>query len=122
LDNELRAVQDPAHPMQYRLRKSTPRLTSTKDIVETRDGAVARLVSINDNALSTTDRQKDEARLDGLLADPTRQRRRKQSEQDDIGRVAKALRAIPKAFLFQYAGSETIGATRLERYTFTPDP
>ena len=35
--------------MQYRLRKSTPRLTSTKDIVETRERrAVARLVSIND--------------------------------------------------------------------------
>ena len=33
-----------SHPMRYRLRKSSPRMTSTKDIVETRDGAVARLV------------------------------------------------------------------------------
>src|SRR5579862_6907251 len=35
---ELDAAQDTRHPMQYRLRKSTPRLTSTKEIVETSDG------------------------------------------------------------------------------------
>ena len=66
--------------------------------------------------------RKNEARLDGLMGDPARQRKRKQSEQDDIGRVVKALRTIPKAFIFQHAGSETIDGTRLERYTFTPDP
>ena len=31
--------------MRYRLRKSSPRLTSTKEIVETKDGDVARLVA-----------------------------------------------------------------------------
>jgi hypothetical protein len=122
LGNELRAAQDGAHPMQYRLRKSTPRLTSTKQIIETREGAVARLLTINDNELSPADRQKDDARLDGLLADPNRQRKRKQNEQDDAGRVVKALRALPRAFLFEYAGSETNGPVTLARYAFRPDP
>src|SRR3954463_8347431 len=45
LGNELSAAQDSGHPMQYRLRKSSPRLISTKQIVETRDGAVARLLT-----------------------------------------------------------------------------
>ncbi len=119
---ELTAAQDTAHPMQYRLRKSTPRLTSTKEIVETRDGAVARLLSINDSAPSPTDRQKDDARLDELLADPSRQRKRKQSEQDDTGRALKVLRALPKAFLYQDAGLEPSGPGTIERYTFTPNP
>jgi hypothetical protein len=122
LANELEAAQDTAHPMRYRLRKSTPRLTSIKEIVETKDGAVARLVSINDAAPSPADRQKDEMRLNALLADPSRQRKRKQSEQDDTGRALKVLRALPRAFLYQYAGSETAGSITLARYTFAPNP
>lgn len=122
LANELRAAQDTGHPMQYRLRKSTPRLTSTKTIIETRDGAVARLLTTNDNALSPADRQKDEARLDALLSDPGKQRKRKQNEQDDTGRALKVLRVLPRAFLFTYAGSEINGANTLELYTFTPNP
>ena len=122
LANELQAALDSGHPMQYRLRKSTPRLTSTKQIIETRDGAVARLLTINDNELSPAERQKDDARLDALLADPSRQRKRKQSEQDDTGRALKALRALPRAFLFEYAGSETSGSLTLARYTVTPNP
>src|ERR1700722_9634575 len=51
LATESQAAQDlshTSHPMRYRLRKTSPRLTSTKEIVETRDGDVARLLSIND--------------------------------------------------------------------------
>src|SRR5437763_16666576 len=67
LANALKAAQDSSHPMQYRLRKSTPRLTSTKQIIETKEGAVARLLTVNDNELSPADREKDDARLNALL-------------------------------------------------------
>ena len=122
LGNELKGAQDASHPMQYQLRKATPRLTSVKAIVETKDGAVARLLLVNGAAPSAADRQKDEARLDALLADPSRQRKRKQSEQDDTGRALKVLRALPRAFLYQYASSEASGAITLAKYTFTPNP
>ena len=105
LATELRAAQDPSHPMRYLLHKSSPRLTSTKEIVETSDGDVARLVSINDKPLSPADEQKEQARLDALLADPNRQRHRKQGEDEDAGIVLKLLRMLPKAFLYQYAGA-----------------
>ena len=52
--------RDTQHPMRYRLRKSSPRLTTTKEIFETRDGAVARLIAINDQPLSLTDELKEE--------------------------------------------------------------
>jgi hypothetical protein len=119
---ELKAAQDTSHPMQYRLRKSSPRLTSTKQIVETRDGAVARLLLVNDIPPSPSDRHKDDARLDGLLADPSRQERRKQSEQNDTARALKVLRALPRAFVYQYAGSVPDSPGVVERYTFTPNP
>ena len=72
------------------LRKSSPRLTTTKDIVETRDGAVARLLSVNDKPLSQEDEQKEQARLATLGGNPSLQRHRKQNEDADFGDCAEA--------------------------------
>jgi len=105
LATELRLAVDPAHPMSYLLRKSSPRLTSTKAIVETRDGDVARLLSINDQPLGQADEQKEETRLDTLASDPSLQKHRKQSEDGDMNIVLKLLRMLPDAFLYQYAGT-----------------
>ena len=91
--------------MRYLLRKTSPRLTTTKDIVETRDGDVARLLSVNDNPLGPADEQKEQARLDALAANPSLQRHRKQGEDSDMGIVLKLLRMLPNAFLYQYAGA-----------------
>jgi hypothetical protein len=122
LANELNAAQDHGHPMRYVLRKTSPRLTTTKQIVETRDGAVARLISINDAPLSAADTQKEQARLDGLLADPGLQRHRKQSEDTDTGRALKVLRALPRAFIYQYASPDTGPSGKLAKFTFRPSP
>lgn len=122
LENEIAAAQDTSHPMRYRLRKSSPRLTTTKEMIETRDGLVALLVAVNDAALSTSDAQKEQARLDALLADPGKQRHRKQSEDADTARAMMVLRALPKAFLYRDAGPMETAAGEVERYTFQPNP
>jgi hypothetical protein len=128
LATELRTVQDADHPMRYRLRKSSPRLTSTKEIVETRDGDVARLVAINDQPLSPPDEQREQARLDALLSDPGRQRHRKQSEEADTAIVLKLLHMLPQAFLYEYAGfgqgrSGPQGSSgKVEKFRFRPNP
>lgn len=119
---ELKAAQDTGHPMRYKLRKSTPRLTSTKEIIETRDGNVAILLAVNDGPVSDTDREKDNARLDGLLADPARQQHRRQNEQTDKGRALKVLRALPKAFIYQYAGPVSVGGVAAEKFTLRHNP
>jgi hypothetical protein len=108
--------------MRYRLRKSSPRLTTTKEIVETRDGFVARLVQINDQPLSQADELKEQARLDALLADPGRQQHRKQSEDNDTARALKVLRVLPTAFLYQFAGTGTAATGMVEKFTFKPNP
>ncbi len=123
LQNELSAAQDTGHPMQYRLRKSSPRLTTVKHIAETKDGLVALLVSVNDAPLSEEDSQKEKTRLDSLLSDPSKQQHRKQSEEADTARAMKVLRVLPKAFLYQDAGPQTTAAgLAVERFTFTPNP
>ncbi len=122
LATEMRTAQDANHPMRYRLRKSSPRMTSTKEIVETRDGDVARLVRLNDQPLSQSAEQLEEARLDALLSDPGRQRHRKHSEEADAGIVFKLLRMLPQAFLYEYAGSSQGSSGMVEKFRFRPNP
>lgn len=121
LANELRAARDTSHPMRYLLRKTTPRLTSTREIFETKDGDVARLMAVNDQALGPAAAQKEQARLSELNGDPGRQRHRKQEEDADTARAMKVLRALPTAFLYQYAGPAT-GNAAVTRFTFRPNP
>jgi hypothetical protein len=122
LTTEWRTAQTPNHPMRYRLRKASPRLISTKEIVETRDGFVARLLSINDQPLSLADEQKEQARLNALLSDPGLQRHRKKSEDEDAGIVLKLLRMLPSAFLYQYTGATAGPAGKVEKFSFRPNP
>ena len=122
LASELRAARDASHPMRFRLRKVSPRLTSTKEIIETKDGAVARLVARFDKPLSSADEQAEQARLDALLADPSRQVHRKHGEDEDMDLLLKLLRMLPKAFVYQYAGVATGPAGPVQRFTFRPNP
>ena len=130
LANELNAAQnanpdanqDASHPMRYQLRKTSPRVTTTKEIMETRDGEVARLIAINDKPLGAADEANEEARLNALLGDPGKQRRRKQAEDDDTGRAFKVLRALPSAFLYQDAGPGEGPTGKVEKFTFRPNP
>jgi hypothetical protein len=127
---ESRAAGQSSHrnrPMRYRLRKSSPRLTTTKEIIESRDGDVARLIAINDQPLSQADEQLEQVRLDALLGDPERQRHRRQSEERDTGIVLKLLRILPQAFTYEYAGAGqgSSGAglpEAVEKFRFRPNP
>jgi len=129
LATESRAAQEfsRSHPMRYRLHKSSPRITSTKEIVETRDGDVARLVAINDQPLSFAAEQQEQARLDALLSNPGIQQHRKRSEENDTERALKVLRVLPTAFLYQFAGTGTAstGAAAsgtVVKFSFKPNP
>ena len=122
LANEARSANGAQHPMRYRLRKSSPRLTTTKEICETADGAVARLIAVNDAPLSPADEQREQARLDQLLSDPSRQRRRQQSQYQDTARAMKVLRSLPSAFVYEFAGTGQGPGGQVAKYRFKPNP
>jgi len=125
LATESRAAQDlshVSHPMRYQLHKTTTNLTSTKEIVETRDGDVARLLTINDKPLSQTDEENEQARLQALFDNPGLQQHRKHSEDSDTARAMKVLQVLPTAFLYQFAGTGKDGNATVEKFSFKPNP
>lgn len=121
LTGELKIAQKTGRPMRYTLRKATPNLTTTKKIVETGDGDVARLVSVNGHPLNAEQEQRELARLDALLGNPTQQEHRKHSEDSDTARVLRILRSLPRAFAYQYVGPGTSAMGPVEEFTFVPD-
>jgi hypothetical protein len=122
LATELSAAQDTSHPMRYLLRKSSPRLTTIKEMIETHDGSVALLLSVDDKPCSDDDAAKEQARLQGLLDDPGKQHHRKQVQEQDTARALKVLRVLPTAFLYTFAGQGMDGQTQVEKFAFTPNP
>lgn len=108
--------------MRYQLRKTTPRLTTTKEILETKDGDVARLIAVNDSPLSSAAEANEMARLNVLLADPGKQGRRKQAEEEDAARAFKVLRVLPTAFVYQDVGLGDGPTGKVEKFTFRPNP
>lgn len=119
---EMREVQDSSRPMRYQLRKRSPRLTTTKEMIETREGSVAMLVAVNDQPLSVDDEKKEQLRLNQLLADPGKQRHRKQAQDQDTARALKVLRVLPAAFVYRDAGSVAAGSGYAEKFIFSPNP
>lgn len=122
LQTEAAAAADTTHPMRYRLRKQSPRLTTTKLIVETKDGDVARLIAINDAPLGQQDEQNEENRLEALQNNPDQQRHRQQREQGDAERARKVMQALPDAFLYSYAGTVDTPQGPSYRLSFQPNP
>jgi hypothetical protein len=90
----------------FRLRRETPEGSWARDIVDTRDGLVARVIAINDQPLSAEERAKDDRRLEKLLKDPGEQRKRKERQEKDAQETRGLIRALPDAFLGEYDGSE----------------
>lgn len=119
---EFASARNRSHPMCYTLRKITPHLSTTKKMIETSDGDVARLIAVNGGPLSAAAEQNELARLDRLAANPADQQHRKQTEDSDTARAMKILRALPQAFLYTYTGPGTSPAGPVETYTFAPDP
>ena len=104
--------------------KRVERSTRTKGhqwveaVVETSDGRMHRLLSLDGRPLTASEKKAEDDRIASLVQHPDDFRRENQGRKDDEGRTADLLRAMPKAFLFEAAGSE--GGCR--RIHFKPNP
>lgn len=119
--NELHSTAPPS-PVRYKLRKQDEKGITTKEIVETKDGDVARLVARNDKPL-TADQDKAELdRLSNLLAHPEIQEHRHKREQEDSGRADEMVRLLPDAFLYTSLGMTSGPNGPAYRLAFKPNP
>jgi hypothetical protein len=124
--HELRAVDDritqgPA-PVRFLLFKEDVKGSTLKEVVQTRDGSVARLIAINGKPLTAEQESLENARLQRLLDQPDLQDRRKKREKEDAERAKKIMHVMPDAFLYTYVGMVSGPNGPAVRLSFKPKP
>lgn len=118
--NELKPAHQ--HPYRYRLHKIDEGKVTTKMIVETKDGDVARLLEYGDKPLGPVVYQNEIDRLKALLADPSIQEHRRKREKEDSDRADEMIRLLPDAFLYRFEGMEDGPNGPAFRLTLKPNP
>jgi hypothetical protein len=119
--NELHSTNS-GHPYRYKLRKVDEKGISTKEIVETKDGDVARLIALGDKPLEPERQQAELDRLNNLMAHPEIQEHRRKREKEDSDRANEMVRLLPDAFLYHYEGTAPGPSGDCYRLTFKPNP
>jgi len=116
-----RVAQGPA-PVRFLLYKEDEKGSTTKEVVQTRDGSVARLIAINGRPLTAEQENAEAARLQRLLDQPDLQERRRKREKDDAERAQKIIHVMPEAFLYTYEGIVPGPNGPAVRLSFKPKP
>jgi hypothetical protein len=101
----------------YLIDKREGKQTFTEEQVDTKDGPFYRLLAIDGAPLDPLQKQRDNARMDRLLRDPSQQAKFKQAHEEDEQKLEKLMRVMPDAFLYEYDGVEA----NLVRLKFRPN-
>jgi hypothetical protein len=128
VQNEVQASTDDTAHFLFRGTKTTPKGSTTRLYVETREVTAGLVVAYNDKPLAPEQRQAEEARVERFINDPEELRKKREQEHENAERTMRIVRALPDAFLFEYAGeepgSEGIGraGSPLVKLKFQPNP
>jgi hypothetical protein len=98
-----------------------PARTTTKQYVETPDGLLGRLLTVNGKPLSGDDLSKEDARINRLL-DPRQMQQKRKQQKEDENRTRKIVAALPDAFIYKQTGTEEKDGHTLVNLHFTPNP
>jgi hypothetical protein len=109
--------QDHTHWM-YESVANIPAPAKATIVVETKDGNVNYLDSIDGHALTTQQKSAEDQRIQRFIHDPQQQSKARRDGAADDKKSAQLFSMLPDAFLFQYAGvsGDTV------RLTFQPNP
>jgi hypothetical protein len=126
--NEVKASQADSTPHMFVSHKETTHGSQTKLYCETRDAMAGMAIAFDGKPVSPEQRRAEEARLEQLMKNPEELRKKRQREKEDAERVARIVRAMPDAFLYEYDGTEPgqpgLGkeGDELVRLKFRPNP
>jgi hypothetical protein len=109
VQNEIRASNNPAAYFMFRGTKTTAKGSVTKIYVETREATAGMIVAYDGKPLTPAQRQAEQTRIERFLRDADELRKKRTQEHEDAERTMRIVRALPDAFLYEYAGEETGG-------------
>jgi hypothetical protein len=116
--NELQALRGDQSRWRFVSREQQPGSDQTKEVIETIEGALTRLVAERGQPLTSEQQRNQDQRLEQFIRNASELKKQKQEQERDKQRVQKLLAMLPDGFLYQYNWRE--GANIALR--FRPNP
>lgn len=109
-------------PLHYVLHQVDEHGERTKEVIETKEGDVDRLIAVGGNPLSGDAAQAQVARLDDFEQHPEKQSARLKHEQKNRARIDRLAAMVPDAFVYKLEGAGTCATGECYRLSFVPNP
>jgi len=117
ITNELRFQDDHTNWM-YRLEKEQYGKKEVEEIIETKEGSLSRLLSVNDRPLTAKQQEEEDQRVQELMTSRSAKRELQRALDADTLQGRRLFKMLPDAFVFNYAG----GDGNLIKLRFRPNP
>jgi hypothetical protein len=118
IGRELSAIDNDHSRWMYHLHREDEKNTQDRQVIETKEGELAKVVLWNGQPLTPEQRQSDNARMRRQVEDPQERARLQKRDKADADKARQLIKNIPDAFSFTYDGVED----GLVRVALTPNP
>ena len=128
VQNEIKAANDSTTHFLFRGTKTTPKGSTTKLYIETRDATAGWVIAYNGKALTPEQQRDEEARVERFANNPEELQKKREQERGNAERSLRITRALPDAFLYEYASEDADSraggkaSTSLVKLKFRPNP
>ncbi len=128
VQNEVKASNEDSTHYLFRGIKTTPQGSTTRLYVETKEATAGLVIAYNGKPLTPEQRQSEQARVKRFIDNPEELKKKRELEHEYAERTLRIMRAMPDAFLFEYAGQEQgregVGRAgdALVKLNFRPNP
>jgi len=117
--NELEGQKNDHTQWRYReLSQQDGKPQELRDVFDTKDGDISRLLAVNGVPLSASQQAKENERIQKLIGDPDQIRKELKKRSDDVQNEREMLKMLPDAFRYRYVSTQG----DLIELKFTPDP
>jgi hypothetical protein len=99
---ELRAQSDDHTHWMYRVKTTNFGQEEVKLVVQTKDGEVDQLQSINGQPITAEQQEREKQRIENLLHAPDKQRKRQRAQSEDAEQTERMFKLLPDALTVRY--------------------
>jgi hypothetical protein len=117
ITNEL-TFQDDHTNWMYRLEKEQSGKKRVEETIETKEGSLSRLLSIDDRPLSAKQQEEENKRVQELMTSGSTKRKLQRELEEATLQGRRLFKMLPDAFVFNYAGDDG----NLVKLSFRPNP
>ncbi|HTV08415.1 MAG TPA: hypothetical protein VMD97_05160 [Candidatus Aquilonibacter sp.] len=123
--NGIAIIQDDSHPMRYRMRKIDRKGDTTREVIESAQGNVARLVARDGKPLTAEEDDAERQRLNDILKSPQDYLKHEERGSGARNYAVQLVKLMPSAMIYTYAPDQPQPPGSKSRQIvidFRPDP